>query len=243
MLLLGALYYRIVNYSFVFDDAQYIQTNEYVQKGLTAQTIKWCFTAFYAANWHPLTWLSHALDCQLFGLNAGSHHIQNLLLHILNSLLLFVLLLRMTNSVWKSGFVAVLFGVHPLHVESVAWISERKDVLSTFFWMLSILAYIRYAQSPGFKTYVPLFIFFALGLMSKPMLVTLPFVLILLDYWPLRRWNFNQDLSVSVFSSKIKSLVLEKIPLFTLSAISSIVTYLAQEAGGTTRVMKSLPFG
>lgn len=241
--IVAAVYWRILGYEFLFDDAQYIQTNVHLHKGLNAEAVKWCFTAFYAANWHPVTWISHMLDCQLFGLDAGRHHVQNLLFHTINTILLFVLLLRLTGSVWKSGFVAALFGVHPLHVESVAWVSERKDVLSAFFGMLTILAYVRYTLSPGIKTYVPILMFFTIGLMAKPMIVTLPFVLLLLDYWPLNRWNFANFPSIIMPKGRIKSLVLEKIPLFCLSAVSCFITYLAQEAGGTTRVMKSLPLG
>ncbi len=170
-----------------FDDPVYVTENVHVQNGITAGALSWAFTTGHAANWHPLTWISHMLDVRLFGLNPHGHHLISLLLHIANTLLLFFVLHRMTKATWKSAFVAALFAVHPLHVESVAWVAERKDVLSTFFWMLTMCAYVYYAEQPRVKSYLAVFAFFALGLMAKPMLVTLPFVLLLLDYWPLQR--------------------------------------------------------
>jgi len=183
-----AVYWQVGNHEFIsFDDDDYVTENRYVQNGLTLKGIAWAFSEPHAHNWHPLTWLSHMLDCQLFGLRPGRHHLVNLFFHIANTLLLFLILRRMTSALWQSAFVAGLFALHPLHVESVAWVAERKDVLSTFFWMLTIGAYVYYVERPGYKRYLFVLALFLLGLMSKPMLVTLPFVLLLLDYWPLKR--------------------------------------------------------
>jgi Tfp pilus assembly protein PilF len=183
-----AVFWQVGNHEFIsFDDNDYVTENRYVQDGLTLKGIVWAFSGPHAHNWHPLTWLSHMLDCQLFGLKPGRHHLVNLLFHVANTLLLFLVLHRMTKALWQSAFVAGLFALHPLHVESVAWVAERKDVLSTFFWMLTMGAYVYYVEHPGYKRYLLVFVFFLLGLMSKPMLVTLPFVLLLLDFWPLKR--------------------------------------------------------
>src|SRR5438552_16430602 len=156
-------------------------------RGLTWNGVAWAFTTGHASNWHPLTWLSHMVDVQLYGMHAGGHHLTNLFFHIVNTLLLFGVLHRMTGAVGRSGFVAALFAVHPLHVESVAWVAERKDVLSTLFWMLTLWSYVSYVREPRRGRYALVLVLFALGLMAKPMLVTLPFVLLLLDYWPLDR--------------------------------------------------------
>ncbi len=182
------VYASVWHYDFVnYDDYQYVSENADVSGGLTWHGVAWAFTTGAAANWHPLTWLSHMLDVQLYGLNPGAHHLTNLLLHIANTLLLFGLLHRMTGALGRSAFVAGLFAVHPLHVESVAWVAERKDVLSTLFWMLTLWAYVAYVRKPRLRRYLLVVLFFALGLMAKPMLVTLPFVLLLLDFWPLGR--------------------------------------------------------
>ena len=190
------VYWPVSRFQFVsFDDTDFVTANPHVQAGLTFEGFKWAWHSEVARNWHPITMLTHMLDCQLFGLNAGGHHLVNVLFHIANAVLLFQLLRLMTGAVWRSAFVAALFAWHPLHVESVAWIAERKDVLSTFFWFLTVWAYVRYvrelgAQNSKFKLYYALaLLFFALGLMSKPMLVTVPFVLLLLDFWPLGRLN------------------------------------------------------
>ncbi|MCL6520737.1 MAG: tetratricopeptide repeat protein [Armatimonadetes bacterium] len=233
---------QVVGHKFVsYDDSKYVTLNPHIRNGITLTTIAWAFTTFRASNWHPLTWLSHALDCQLYGLhNACGHHVTNLLLHLANVALLFFLFSKMTGAVWQSAFLAILFGVHPLHVESVAWVAERKDVLSTLFWMLTIFAYIQYSQSPKTKTYISVITFFTLGLMSKPMLVTLPFVLLLLDYWPLKRMNIGPP---SKSSSKITKLVLEKVPLFILAACSSAMTFIAQRIGGSVATVESFTVG
>ena len=228
------VYWQVQNFDFVnFDDDQYVAENFHVQEGLTLKSIHWAFTAMHASNWHPVTWLSHILDCQLYGLNPGRHHLTNLLIHIANSLLLFCVFIKMTRCVWQSAFVAALFALHPLHVESVAWISERKDVLSTFFWMLTMWSYVRYVERPKLSQYLWVVFFFILGLMSKPMLVTLPFVLLLLDYWPLNR--LQVDPSGTVDSPQQRSIALrlgwEKVPLFILVAVSSTMTFYAQKHG------------
>ena len=187
-------YWQVRNCEFVkYDDEQYVTENWHVKAGLTRDSIVWAFTTGHAANWHPLTWLSHMLDCHLFGTNPAWHHFTNLLLHIANTLLLFAVLKRMTAAFWRSAFVAAVFALHPLHVESVAWIAERKDVLSTLFWLLTMIAYVSYVRRPGISRYLLTVVVFALGLMAKPMLVTLPFVLLLLDYWPLERLQLRGD--------------------------------------------------
>ena len=170
-----------------YDDPSYVTENVHIRHGITTEAIRWAFTTGYAGNWHPVTWISHMLDVELFGLKPRWHHLTNLLFHIANTLLLFFVFHRMTKATWQCAFVAALFALHPLHVESVAWVAERKDVLSTFFWFLTMGAYVHYVEQPRLRSYLAVFAFLALGLMAKPMLVTLPFVLLLLDYWPLRR--------------------------------------------------------
>jgi tetratricopeptide (TPR) repeat protein len=219
------VYLPVRNHEFVrYDDDVYVTRNPNVQSGLTSQNIKWAFTTSHTANWHPLTWLSHMLDCQFFDQNSGAHHLVNVLFHTANTLLLFVVFNRMTKRLWLSAFVAALFALHPLHVESVAWVAERKDVLSTLFGLLTILAYVRYAERPSVVRYLITLVLFALGLLAKPMLVTVPFVLLLLDFWPLDRFG-NPGFS-------IRNLFLEKLPFVFLSAVSSVVTFVAQQKGG-----------
>ena len=215
-----------------YDDDAYVLENPNIQHGLTWQSLRWAFTSLTQGNWHPLTWMSHTLDWTVFGSSPAGHHAVNLLLHLANTLLLFAVLRRMTRSDWRSGLVAVLFAVHPLHVESVAWIAERKDVLSTLFGLLTIWAYARYAESPSIRRYMPVLVFFALGLMSKPMLVTLPLVLLLLDYWPLGRMSATRTRG---------RLVVEKIPMLLFSAVSSAITYIAQQRGGAIIASDLLP--
>jgi hypothetical protein len=225
-----------------FDNSNVFIINN-VQAGVTPESITWAFTATRASNWHPLTWLSHILDFQLFGLNAGWHHLINVLFHIANTLLLFFVLRGMTGALWRSGFVAALFALHPLHVESVAWVSERKDVLSTFFWILTMWGYAGYVRRPGIKRYLLVLLLFALGLMAKPMLVTLPFVLLLLDYWPLGRLQPGSSLNGSRSEQRSLGLklILEKIPLFFLSAGSSVATFMVQKSGGAVASLDSMP--
>jgi tetratricopeptide (TPR) repeat protein len=214
------VYLQVRTYDFVnFDDPDYVLSNLHVRQGITSSGIAWAFTSTEAANWFPLTRLSHMLDVEIFGLDAGWHHLDNALLHTLATLFLFAFLYRATSERWPSAFVAFLFALHPLHVESVAWIAERKDVLAAFFWFLTLWAYTRYAKRPGLARYLLVLASFFLGLLSKPMLVTLPFVLLLLDVWPLHRPNNI-------------SLIWEKIPFFALSAASALVTYLVQAGSG-----------
>ena len=240
-----AVYWQVRNFTFVnYDDSQYVTENQYVQAGLNYESIIWAFSSNHAANWHPLTWLSHMLDIQLYGMNPGAHHQTNLIFHIANALLLFFVLRKMTGSLWQSSVVAALFALHPLHVESVAWVAERKDVLSAFFWMLTMFSYARYAERPGINRYLPVVGFFILGLMAKPMLVTLPFVLLLLDYWPLRRMQFNppaDDRHSLQQRSPGLLLFWEKIPLFILALASSVVSFLAQKSGGALGSMEIYP--
>jgi tetratricopeptide (TPR) repeat protein len=274
-LMTAAVYWPVARQGFInFDDPDYVSGNPRVQAGLTRESVQWAFTSFYSSNWHPLTWLSHMLDCQLYGLKPAGHHLTNLLFHIANSLLLFGLLRRMTGTLWRSALVAALFALHPLHVESVAWVSERKDVLSAFFFMLTLWAYASYAKAegrlrnaesgiqraaatntqhatrntpraslfhpPSSILYLLSLVFFALGLMSKPMLVTLPFVLLLLDYWPLRRFQLS-TLNSQPSTTPLR-LVLEKAPFFILSALSCVVTFLVQRACGAMAPLAKTPF-
>src|SRR5271156_4462306 len=184
-----AVFGQTLRHEFVnYDDDDYVYDDPVVARGLTFKGVIWAFTQSHAANWHPLTWLSHMLDCQLYGLNPGGHHLTNVLLHTATAILLFLVLRQMTGAFWRSAFVAAVFAVHPLRVESVAWVAERKDVLSGLFFMLTLWSYARYVERPkSWGRYLLALAFFSLGLMSKPMLVTLPFVLLLLDYWPLCR--------------------------------------------------------
>jgi tetratricopeptide (TPR) repeat protein len=270
------------------DDHSYVTENSHIANGISWEAIRWAFATGHATNWHPLTWVSHMLDVQLFGLNPHLHHLTNLLFHIVNSLLLFLVFRRMTGEDWKSAFVAALFAFHPLHVESVAWVAERKDVLSTFFLFSTLAMYAFYADRPFLIRYLAVILFFAFGLMSKPMLVTLPFVLLLLDYWPLQRLDpekhghgdtgrdktENRERGLLSATEKkrkritkptgppvsatrvaasplprfpvsvlIRPLILEKIPLFVLSALSCIITYMVQQRGGAVTPLEALPVG
>lgn len=226
------VYIQVINHGFVsFDDSVYVTKNRHVKAGLALESVTWAFTTTYVSNWHPLTWISHMFDYELYGLNPGGHHLTNLLFHIANTLLLFFVFRKMTADVWRSGFIAALFALHPLHVESVAWIAERKDVLSTFFWLLTMWCYIGYTQRPRVSRYLVMLLFFSLGLLAKPMLVTLPFVLLLLDYWPLGRIRFEHTGGVSQ-KKIVLGLLGEKLPLFVLAEFSSVATFLAQKQGG-----------
>ena len=203
----------------LLDDGLYVIRNSWVLQGITAEGLARAWTANVANNWHPLTMLSHMLDCQLYGSEPAGHHLTSLLLHLANVLMLFEVLRRMTGAVWRSAAAAALFAVHPLHVESVAWIAERKDVLSAFFWLVAMLAYRRYALRPSFARYLLVALAMALGLMAKPMVVTLPFVLLLLDFWPLGRLRLEPG-----WRHRLALLAVEKLPLFALSAAASLVT-------------------
>ena len=238
-------YWQLPDHDFIgFDDDSYIAQNPYVRGGFSGENVIWAFTEFHAGNWHPLTWLSHMLDCELFGLKAGMHHLTNLLFHIANSILLFFVFRRMTGAIWQSAFVAALFALHPLHVESVAWVAERKDVLSTFFWMLTLWAYVRYTERPGVNRYIWVVILFALGLMAKPMVVTLPFVLLLMDFWPLGRMKLFSPVKGDGDSSRKwldLHLIWEKVPLFILVLFSCVMTGLSEDGGGNLVSLGQFP--
>ncbi|HEV2435276.1 MAG TPA: hypothetical protein VG077_04700 [Verrucomicrobiae bacterium] len=259
LLITAAAYWPVGQYGyFNYDDPEYVATNPYIGQGLTPAGVAWAFRAVVVSNWHPMTLLSLMLDSQLFGNNAGAHHLVNLLFHVANTLLLFLVWRRMTGEVWPSALVAALFAWHPLHVESVAWISERKDVLCTFFGLLTIWAYTRFVQRselgnrisdfrlPTSGHYWLALFFFALGLMSKPMLVTWPFVLLLLDFWPLGRvasdkWRVTRMRIPVPQLSVLNHLVPEKLPFFALAMASSVITFLAQHASGATNLLVQLP--
>jgi Flp pilus assembly protein TadD len=234
-----AVYSPLWHCQFVlFDDNEYVTNNDMVKQGVTWPGIVWAFTTVYASNWHPLAWISHMVDFQIYGMNPAGHHLTSLLLHLANSILFFLLLQHMTKARWPSALTAALFALHPLHVESVAWVSERKDMLSTLFWMLAVWAYVRYTEESALKKpkaetfYTGSLVLFALGLMSKPMLVTLPFILLLLDYWPLQRLH-----------PPFARLLEEKVPFFFLAAISCVITFQAQQHGGAVKSLARVPLG
>jgi tetratricopeptide (TPR) repeat protein len=243
-----AVYLPVLGLDFTnYDDTEYVTENPAVRAGLTWPGLAWAFSHFHSGNWHPLTWVSHMLDCQLFGLNPAGHHFTSLLFHSANTVALFLVLGWLTGTVWRSAMVAGLFALHPLHVESVAWIAERKDVLSTFFGLLSIWAYAKYVRIHASRFPHPFYLLalgcFALSLMSKPMLVTLPFVFLLIDFWPLGRLRFGPGKNGDQPAARLSSLLLEKIPLFALSAASCVVTFLAQKSGGAVASLQELPLG
>ena len=219
-----------------FDDDEYVYDNPHVSTGLTPGNLRWALTAFHSNNWHPVTWVSHMLDCQLFGLHAGPHHLVNVLLHALNGVLLFLLLRRSSGAHWRSALAAAIFALHPLRVESVAWLSDRKDVLSLFFGLVTLGCYGIYARRPSVSRYLPVLLSYALGLMAKPMLVTLPFLLLLIDVWPLRRLGTPRRARESG-----RRVWLEKLPLLALAAASSLLTLAAQSKGGVVRSWTELP--
>src|ERR1041384_6646102 len=258
LLVFGAFLPSLRNDFINYDDPPYVTDNAQVQNGLSGENVRWAFSSSEQANWHPLTWLSHMLDCQVFGLQPWGHHLTSVLLHTVNSLLCFLVLQRITGAPWRSWCVAALFGLHPLRVESVAWLAERKDVLSGLFFMLVLIAYAKFVQSTGhtgsaisqapnptvkrcassFIIYHPFWyfyllalVFFVLGLMSKPMLVTLPCIMLLLDFWPLHR----------VKKEGITTVVVEKVPFFLVAAASSVVTLLVQQRGGAVIAIARLP--
>jgi tetratricopeptide (TPR) repeat protein len=225
LILTWAVFGQTLRYDFVnYDDPSYVYQNTRITSGINLANVAWAFTHVHSENWHPLTTITHMLDCRLHGLNAGGHHFTNVLLHCVDVVLLFLALQQMTGALWRSAFASAVFAVHPLHVESVAWIAERKDVLSALFFMLTLLAYLHYTRGPSISRYLTVALVIALGLMSKPMLVTVPFVLLLLDYWPLGRFEAHR----SNTARQALQLVLEKAPLIGLSAVSSMVTFLAQ---------------
>lgn len=243
------IYYQTSNHGFInYDDPSYIINNQHVNSGLKTNNITWAFTSIHSSNWHPVTWLSHMLDAQLFGLDPKGHHLVNVAFHLINTLLLYFLFFETTKSHWKSSFVAALFALHPLHVESVAWIAERKDVLSAFFFFITLILYSWYVRRPGFRRYLLTLFAFALGLMAKPMLVTLPFVLLLMDYWPLQRISLiklkadAQDINPKEKEkSPLKQLILEKLPFLALSISSCVITSYAQWKGGAVAKISGVP--
>jgi tetratricopeptide (TPR) repeat protein len=228
-----AVYGDVFTSDFIrFDDPRYITQNHHVREGLTLDGVAWAFTTFFKSNWHPLAWLSHMLDVALYGLNPGGHHATNLLLHVANSVLLFAVLRSATRAPWPSALVAALFALHPTHVESVAWVAERKDVLSTLFWLLATASYVAYARRGGVARYAATALLLLLGLASKAMLVTLPFVFLLLDYWPLGRLRFNRS---------ALRLVVEKLPLLAIVAAFAVVALAAQATGGAVALGGPVP--
>ena len=222
-------YQEVLGHDFTFyDDDEYVTENYHVSRGLRWDSVVWAFTHFHSNNWHPLTWLSHMLDCELFGLEPAGHHATSLLLHVCNALLVLAVMGRYTARLWPSAAVAMLFALHPLRVESVAWVSERKDLLCGLFWLLTLLAYDRYGRRPSAGRYGLVVVGFCLALMAKPMAITLPFVFLLLDYWPLRRLTFEPRARLAT----ARRLVLEKLPLFALCLASALVTVASQSSGG-----------
>ncbi|HEG42497.1 MAG TPA: tetratricopeptide repeat protein [Phycisphaerales bacterium] len=247
------VFWQVRNFDFVhFDDNDYVYENQHVLDGLTWDGVIWAFTSGHASNWHPVTWLSLMLDCQMFGKDPGRMHLVNVFLHLANTLLLFAVLRKMTSSLWPSAFVAAAFAIHPMHVESVAWIAERKDVLSTLFWLLTMAAYAGFVKRPSVFRYTMALVLFAVGLMAKPMLVTLPFVLLLLDYWPLNRLEVTEPLPISGRRRRKATppprrrpvwyrLIIEKIPFLALAAVSSVITFFVQRSGGAMSTSDVLP--
>jgi len=246
------VFHQVRGFEFVhYDDDVYVAGNGHVQAGLTPSSIAWAFSTTDAGFWHPLTWLSLMLDHELYGLNAGGYHGTNLIWHLLNTLLIFFVFLRMTGAVWRSAFLAALFALHPLHVESVAWIAERKDVLSTFFWLLTMAAYVVYVRRPGRTRYLLLLLVFSLGLMAKPMLVTLPFCLLLMDFWPLGRTRFmtaampaedrKDGEEGQPMPRGLWSLFAEKAPLFVLAFLAGLLVYYTEERAGVLSSFDAFP--
>ena len=238
------VYFPVQHHGFIsLDDGLYVTDNDHVQQGLSVEGLKWALTTDDAGFWIPLTWISLMIDSHLFGPQAGTYHVINVIIHLVNALLLFLVFRRMTGEFWPGALVAMLFAVHPIHVESVAWVSERKDVLFAFFWFLSIWFYARYSEKPGLSRYSPLIISFLLGLLAKPMMVTLPFVLLLLDYWPLKRMQIrtmNQPHDPRS-QQTLPGLILEKVPLFVLTVIVSVITFMLQKTGGAITSLNALP--
>jgi tetratricopeptide (TPR) repeat protein len=233
------VYGRVQHFDFVdYDDSAYVTENLHVRTGLSVANIAWAFAKGYAANWIPLTSISQMLDCQLFGLESGWHHLTSVFFHTLSTLLLFGLLRRITGSTWRSLFVAFVFGLHPLHVESVAWIAERKDVLGAFFWIVTLWSYVYYVERPSRRRYVLVALSLSLGLLSKPTTVTLPFALLLLDVWPLKRIDLT-----GIDISELSRLIREKVPLFALSAGACVVTYVVAQRDGTIQSVELIPIG
>jgi len=239
-----AVYLQVGNQPFLdFDDNFYVTGNPHVTSGITGDNVIWAFTTVHTSNWHPVTWLSLMADGQLHEKNPGGYHITNVVIHALSSLLLLLVLFRISGSLWKSAFVAAMFALHPLHVESVAWVAERKDVLSAFFWFLTLLLYSEYVKKPKPTLYLFTLLSFVLGLMSKSMLVTLPIVMLFIDFWPLNRYQHEeQDQGLRPHLVRATILIKEKIPFLALSLLAGIITIYAQNKGGATRSFEIFPF-
>ncbi len=232
VLITAVFYWPVLDNDFIeYDDNHYVYENPEVYNGLTLESVHWAFTQYHSANWHPLTWLSHMLDCELYGLDSSGHHLTSLLFHLANTILLFFLLFRLTGKHWLSGFTAALFALHPLHVQSVAWVAERKDMLSTFFGLLVFMCYASWARKKSLLLYILSLLFYAASLMSKPMLVTMPFLLLLVDYWPLQRLK----------PENVRTLLAEKIPFFMMAAASCLTTFVIQKASGAVSDIDKLP--
>jgi tetratricopeptide (TPR) repeat protein len=247
IVIIAAVYIQVGNYEFTnSDDIVYVTQNYHVSSGITGKNIIWAFSSVEACNWHPITWISHMVDSQFYGMNPRGHHLTNVIIHTASSLLLLLLLIRFTGSLWRSSFVAFLFALHPLHVESVAWVAERKDVLSAFFWFLTLLFYSEYVSKQKPTLYILSLLTFVLGLMSKPMLVTLPIVMFLMDFWPLNRYRYEdqgQGPQPSASGFPLYALVKEKIPFFVCSLLSAVVTIYAQNKGGAVQSFVAMPIG
>jgi protein O-mannosyl-transferase len=239
-----AVYWQVGDHGFLnLDDNDYVTENPHVATGLTGSNLRWAVTSVAAANWHPLTWVSHMVDAQLYGREPRGHHLTSVALHAASALLLFLLLVRATGFLWRSLFVAALFALHPLHVESVAWVAERKDVLSALFWYLTLLFYLEYATRRKTWLYLSALLCFVLGLMSKPMLVTLPIVMLLLDFWPLGRYRLGEGgTGQGQLTGTARTLVTEKLPFFACSLLSGLITVYAQHTGGATKSLSAIPF-
>ena len=242
------IYAQVIGHQFItLDDPTYIRENPMVNRGVTLAGLTWAFTTFYAANWHPLTWIAHMIDSQLFGMNAGAHLLVNAVIHVANTLLVFWLLLGTTRARWPSALVAALFALHPLHVESVAWAAERKDTLSTFFGLFSLIAYTHYVETRSRKWYAWTAVTLVLGLLAKPMLVTWPFVMLSFDYWPLRRLadakskEYRRGDPQREAATGIAPLVREKLPLFAIVAASAVITFIAQSQERAVRTFADAP--
>lgn len=251
-----AVYWQVGSHEFInYDDNDYITDNPHMTTGITVPNVVWAFTSLEPCNWHPITWLSHLADAQLYGMNPRGHFLTNVLIHTVATFLLFLLLLRITASPWQSFFVAALFALHPLHVESVAWVAERKDLLSAFFWFLTLYLYSLYVEHRNLRLYLVTLISFGLGLMSKPMLVTLPLVLLLLDFWPLQRGISRHITAIEPDAKPVMPhdsrgllnwlipLIKEKTPFFVLSLASSVITIYAQQKGGAINSLNAVPLG
>ncbi len=240
------VYEQVRTFEYInYDDNEYIVDNQVLSKGFTWENVIWAFTDSIGVSnyWHPLTWISHLIDVELYGMNLGGHHLTNLIFHILNTVLLFIVFRKMTGCTWRSGFISALFALHPLHVESVAWLAERKDVMSGFFWMLTMWAYWQYSRVPGLKNYLLVFLFFLLGLMSKPMVVTIPFVMLLIDIWPLGRIKIGKLVGTENRKHEVplSKLIVEKIPLFLIIIPASISTFLTQDRAGAVHSLDVVP--